>query len=87
MITIGCQQYLACHTGNCPVGIATQREDLESRFDIDLSAERGVRTLGAMRDELMLLARSTGVSNLHDLVDDLATLDSEIAAHTDIRHA
>jgi len=88
MIAIGCQQYLACHTGNCPVGIATQRADLESRFDIELSAERGVSTLGAMRDELMLLARATGVSNIHDLdIDDLATLDSELAAHTDIRHA
>ena len=88
MIAIGCQQYLACHTGNCPVGIATQRADLESRFDIELSAERGVRTLGAMRDELMLLVRATGISNIHDLdIDDLATLDSELAAHTDIRHA
>jgi glutamate synthase domain-containing protein 2/nitrite reductase/ring-hydroxylating ferredoxin subunit len=88
MIAIGCQQYLACHTGNCPVGIATQRKDLEARLDVDLSTERGMRTLGAMRDELLLLARATGVSNIHDLdVDDLATLDSEIAAHTDIRHA
>ena len=41
-----------------------------------------------MRDELLLLARATGVANIHDLdTDDLATLDSEIAAHTDIRHA
>ncbi len=88
MIAIGCQQYLACHTGNCPVGIATQRADLEARFDIELSTDRGLRTLGAMRDELLLLARATGVANIHDLdTDDLATLDSEIAAHTDIRHA
>lgn len=88
MIAIGCQQYLACHTGNCPVGIATQREDLEARFDVDLSSERGVRTLGAMRDELLLLARASGVANIHDLgVEDLATLDSEISAHTAIRHA
>jgi glutamate synthase domain-containing protein 2/nitrite reductase/ring-hydroxylating ferredoxin subunit len=88
MIAIGCQQYLACHTGNCPVGIATQREELEARFDIDLSTERGVHTLGAIREELTLLARATGVASIHDLdLEDLATLDSEIAAHTDIRHA
>ena len=88
MIAIGCQQYLACHTGNCPVGIATQRPELERRFDIERSSERGVATFAAMREELELILRAVGVSDVHDLaIEDLATLDSEIAAHTNIRHA
>lgn len=88
MIAIGCQQYLACETGNCPVGIATQRADLEGRFDVDLSTERGAATFRAIRQEIELLGRAIGVTDIHDLrVTDLATLDSEIATHTDIAHA
>jgi len=88
MIAIGCQQYLACDTGNCPVGIATQRADLEARLDVDLSTERGVATFRALRSEVELLARAIGVADVHDLrPTDLATLDSEVSAHTDIRHA
>ena len=88
MIAIGCQQYLACHTGNCPVGIATQREDLEGRFSIDTAAESGVNTLMGMRTEMEMLCRAMGVANVHALrPTDLATLSSEISAHTDIQHA
>ena len=98
MVAIGCQQYLACHTGNCPVGIATlgncpvgiatQRADLEARFDIEQSSERGLRTFEAFREEIELLCRAVGVADIHDLTTShLATLDSEIAAHTSIRHA
>ena len=34
MMAIGCQQYRACSSNNCPVGIATQRMDLRSRFEV-----------------------------------------------------
>ena len=88
MVAIGCQQYLACHTGNCPVGIATQRADLEARFDIAESSEKGMRTFQAFREEIELLCRAVGVADIHELTTEhLATLDSEIAAHTSIRHA
>ena len=88
MVAIGCQQYLACHTGNCPVGIATQRADLEARFNIGESSEKGVRTFQAFREEIELLCRAVGVADIHELTTEhLATLDSEIAAHTSIRHA
>lgn len=88
MITIGCQQYRACHTGNCPVGIATQRDDLEARFDVEQSTERGVKSFEAMADEIRMLCRAVGVADVHDLtIEDLVTLDSEIAGHTAIRHA
>ena len=88
MVAIGCQQYLACHTGNCPVGIATQRTALEARFDIGQSSEKGVATFRAFREEIELLCRAVGVADIHELTTEhLATLDSEIAAHTSIRHA
>lgn len=88
LVAIGCQQYLACDSGNCPVGIATQRPDLEARLDVDLSTERGVNTFRALRRELELVGRAVGVTDIHELAPtDLATLSSEVAAHTDVRHA
>ena len=66
----------------------TQRPDLEARFDVELSSERGAATLRAFRAEIELLCGAVGVLDIHDLTtDDLATLDSELAAHTAIRHA
>nr|YP_009396970.1 glutamate synthase [Spyridia filamentosa]ARW66156.1 glutamate synthase [Spyridia filamentosa] len=32
MIAIGCVMARICHTNNCPVGIATQRQDLRNRY-------------------------------------------------------
>ena len=88
MIAIGCQQYLACHTGNCPVGIATQRADLESRLDVERSTARGLETYRAFAAELRMLARAVGVRDVHDLAPgDLATLDAGLAEHAGIRHA
>ncbi len=88
MIAIGCQQYLACHTGNCPVGIATQREELEQRFDVRRSAARGLASFRAFAEELRLLCRAIGVSDIHELApSDLATLDPALAQYAGIEHA
>lgn len=88
MVAIGCQQYLACHTGNCPVGIATQRAELEARFDVERSTMRGVESFRAFAEELRLLGRAVGVGDLHALTpDDLATLDPALAEYAGIRHA
>jgi glutamate synthase domain-containing protein 2 len=35
---IGCIGMRACDTNNCPVGIATQREDLRARLPVDEAA-------------------------------------------------
>ena len=32
MIATGCVMARICHTNNCPVGVATQRQDLRNRF-------------------------------------------------------
>ena len=40
MQAIGCIGMRACHTDNCPVGIATQKKDLRARLMIDEAAER-----------------------------------------------
>ena len=32
MIATGCIMARVCHTNNCPVGVASQREELRARF-------------------------------------------------------
>ena len=87
MIAIGCQQYRICHTGRCPVGIATQDPALRARLDVEKSAGRLARFIGVCTAELAGFARMTGKDDVHALsVGDLCTTSSEISRYTDIEH-
>lgn len=72
-----------CHTGLCPVGIATQDPALMARLDIDEAADRVVNLVNSMTMEIQMLARACGKSNVHNLdPDDLRALtwDASIMA-------
>ena len=70
-----------CHTGLCPVGIATQDPDLEARLDPDAAARRMTNYLKALTMELTTLARACGKSSVHNLEpEDLVALTIEAAA-------
>ena len=87
MMACGCQQYRVCHTGKCPVGIATQDPALRERLDVDQSAERLANYLHVCNEELKAFARLTGRNDVHGLdVSDLCTVNTEISSHTDIGH-
>jgi len=88
MMACACQQYKVCHTGKCPVGCATQDEDLRKRLNLDNSAIRLSNYLKVTLEELKIFARITGHNNIHDLnVKDLCTINSEISMFTNINHA
>ncbi|NMC42920.1 MAG: FMN-binding glutamate synthase family protein [candidate division Zixibacteria bacterium] len=88
LMACGCQQYRVCHTGRCPVGIATQDPELRKRLDIERSATRLANFLRVCTSELKDFARLTGNDNVHSLsVGDLCTTNSEISGHTAIEHA
>lgn len=88
LIAAACQQYRICNTGNCPVGVATQDPELRKRLHVEASAKRVANFLNVVGDELRTFARITGHEDLHDLnVEDLCTISSEIADHTNIPHA
>ncbi|MBT6718438.1 MAG: Rieske 2Fe-2S domain-containing protein [Nitrospina sp.] len=77
---IGCLGMRACHTNNCPVGIATQKEHLRERLIIDESAERLARFLGASVDLMKVLSRACGHSHLNEFnLNDLSTWKKEMA--------
>ena len=87
MMALGCQQYRICHNGKCPMGIATQDEQLRKRLDVDKSAKQVENFLTALREELKSFARICGHRSIHDFsIKDLATTNSEISAHTKIKH-
>ena len=70
-----------CHTGKCPVGIATQNPELTKRLDPDEGAERVANFLNSMTMEMALLTRSLGKSDVHSLEpEDLAALTIEASA-------
>lgn len=88
LMAMACQQYRICGTGMCPMGIATQDEDLRERLHKDTAAARVANYLNVSLEELKMFARVTGHDRLHDLsVEDLCTVSREISEYTDIPHA
>ncbi|WP_295115733.1 glutamate synthase-related protein [uncultured Methanobrevibacter sp.] len=87
MIAAACQQYRICDTGDCPVGVATQDEELRKRLKIETASKRVENYLRVSNDELKTFARITGHSDVHELnINDLCTINSEISDYTDIKH-
>ncbi|HJC90249.1 MAG TPA: alpha-hydroxy-acid oxidizing protein [Candidatus Mediterraneibacter excrementigallinarum] len=87
LIAMACQQYRICGTGMCPMGIATQDEDLRERLHEDAAAARVANFLNVSLEELKMFARITGHERLHDLsVEDLCTVSREISEFTNIPH-
>ncbi len=87
MIAIGCIQAKVCHTGTCPVGIATQNEQLRELFDEEKALEQFKNFYTATNRELKVFARTNGVNDVHKLdVSDVVTDSTVVADFTDIDH-
>jgi glutamate synthase domain-containing protein 2/nitrite reductase/ring-hydroxylating ferredoxin subunit len=87
MQAIGCLGMRACHTDNCPVGIATQKKDLRSRLIVEESAERLTRFFESSVHLMQTLSRALGHHDLSQLnVSDLTTYDREMAHLSGVRY-
>jgi len=87
MQAIGCLGMRACHTNNCPVGIATQKQHLRDRLPVDAAAERLARWFGATADLMRVLARACGHDHVSQFcVADLTTFDRNLAALAGVRY-
>lgn len=80
MQAIGCLAMRACHTNNCPVGIATQKPHLVDRLVVDKSARQLANFFEASVGLMQVMARACG----HDHVskfnrDDLTTWKKDMA--------
>ena len=85
---IGCLGMRACQTNNCPVGIATQKENLRSRIVIDKSAKQLNNFFTATNELIKVVARSCGHDNVNKFnFNDLSTLSYKIHQLTGIPFA
>ena len=77
---IGCLGMRACHTNNCPVGIATQKPHLTARIEIEKSARRLANFFEASVELVKIMARACGHTHLNALaLDDLVTWKEDMA--------
>jgi glutamate synthase domain-containing protein 2 len=84
---IGCLGMRACHTNNCPVGIATQKPDLRARLKIDIAAERLDNFFRSATELMQVMARACGHTHLSQFnSDDLTTWNREMAHLTGVAY-
>lgn len=80
MQSIGCIAMRACHTNNCPVGIATQKPHLVSRLIAEKSAKQLANFFEASVELMQVMARACGHDHLSGFnSDDLTTWKREMS--------
>lgn len=80
MQAIGCLAMRACHTNNCPVGIATQKPHLVSRIIVEKSAAQLTNFFEASVELMQVMARACGHDHLSKFSrDDLTTWKKNMA--------
>jgi glutamate synthase domain-containing protein 2/nitrite reductase/ring-hydroxylating ferredoxin subunit len=85
---IGCVGMRACHTDNCPMGIATQKPHLRARLPVQRAAEQLARYLGAITELMVVLARACGHDSLsHFTPKDLTSWKRDVAELVGVSYA
>lgn len=88
MQAIGCVGMRACHTNNCPVGIATQQPHLRARLQVQKSAEQLANFFRSSIELMSIMARACGHNHLNKFSDqDLTTFKHEITLLTGVSFA
>lgn len=81
MQAIGCIAMRACHTNNCPVGIASQKPHLANRLVVEKSARQLANFFGAATELMQVMARACGHDHLSKFnAGDLTTWKKDMAA-------
>ncbi|MEM8748787.1 MAG: glutamate synthase-related protein [Pseudomonadota bacterium] len=80
MQAVGCIAMRACHTNNCPVGIATQKPHLVSRLVVEKSARQLANFFQASTELMQVMARACGHNHLSQFNrDDLTSWKRDMA--------
>ena len=80
MQAIGCIAMRACHTNNCPVGIATQKPHLVNRLVVEKSARQLANFFDASVELMQVMARACGHDRLAKFnADDLTTWKKDMS--------
>lgn len=74
MQAIGCVAARMCNTNNCPSGIATQKEELRSKLNVEKSSRQLHNFFDASVELMQVMSRACGHDHLNKLnKNDLAT--------------
>lgn len=88
MQAIGCVAARMCNTNNCPAGIATQKEELRQKLNIEQSASQLHNFFSASTELMQVMARACGYDHLNKLnKDDLATWHREMALLSGVKYS
>ncbi len=84
LLALGCKMVRQCHLNTCPVGIATQREDLRAKFTG--AADQVVELFRLLAEEVRRHLAALGARSLGEVIgraDLLTTIDHRAAAGLD----
>ena len=85
LVAMGCTVCLQCEKGECEFGIGTQKPELRERLNVKLAAHRVANYFTALTNEMVILAKACGKSNVHNLErEDLRSVSLEACAMTGI---
>lgn len=88
MQAIGCVGARMCNTNNCPAGIATQREELRKKPDIEKSALQLNNFFTASAELMQVMSRACGHDSLSKFnKDDLATWHRELTSLSGVKYS
>ena len=88
MQAIGCVAARMCNTNNCPAGIATQKQDLRQRLNIEKSANQLKNFFEASTELMSVMARACGHDSLAKFnANDLATWHKGMASLSGVKYA
>ena len=76
LVAAGCVMARQCHLNTCPVGIATQREDLRAKFKG--TPDDVVRFFSAVAEEVRQILAMLGARNLDDVIGRADLLEARI---------
>jgi len=80
MQAIGCVAARMCNTNNCPTGVATQKEELRAKLNIENSAQQLNNFFNASVELMKVMARACGHDDFSQFnKNDLATWHREMA--------
>ena len=80
MPALGCVAARMCNTNNCPAGIATQKEELRKKLNIENSSVQLHNFFSASVELMQVMARACGHDDLKKFnQDDIATWNKQMA--------
>ena len=87
-VAMGCRVCYACHKGNCPYGITSQKPELRARLNPVEAGQRLANFLHATAEEIKILTMLSGHDRISGLgPEDLRAMDMNTAALTGLKLA